>query len=347
MNKIKKINDTNTIFDELKRSNNKETFWSARDLAKALDYSEYRHFLPVIKKAKQACEKSGQLVDDHFEDVLDMIKLGKTATREVDDIFMSRYACYLVMQNADPSKEIVARGQTYFAIQTRRQELSDQTLEGQKRLYIRGEVTEENKKLLSTAQKAGVRKFGVFYDAGYRGLYGKSLSEIVKHKGIGKDQLLDRAGATELAANLFRITQTDEKIRQDNIKGERNAINTHNMIGGKIRKTIKEIGGVLPENLPPEVHIKELKKELKKLGGIKVSEKKTQALPSVENSIHILIPTNTETKDLKALNKLLKESPGETSVRLVFEGNISDEIVLPSKVTVSKKLISEIESILS
>lgn len=340
----------NKVFEKIKRtSESKPEYWSARELAKILEYSEYRHFLPVIEKAKEACKKSGQSVNDHFEDVLDMIELGKTATRQIQDIFLSRYAGYLIMQNADPSKEIVALGQTYFAIQTRRQELFDQLADNEKRLYIRGEVSEQNKKLFGTAKNAGVSRFGLFYDAGYRGLYGKSLAEIEERKGIKKGELLDRAGSTELAANLFRITQTDEKLRKDGVYGEREATNTHNMVGGKVRQTIKDIGGVLPEDLPPEKHIKELIRELKQLGAKeqkRITGEEYDKFKSEEPLI-IRIPPGTTVNILTKLNKLLRSNPGLTQVMLELpQGNQVRRLNLPYKVRVTKILLANVRKML-
>jgi DNA-damage-inducible protein D len=208
---------------------------------------------------------SGQTVDNHFTAFSKMVKLGLNSAREVRNWKLDRYACYLVAQNGDSKKPEIALAQTYFAIQTRKQEIFGQLSETDKRLFIRGEVSEENKKLFSTAKRAGVTRFGSFNDAGYRGLYGMTLDKIETKKGIKKGELLDRAGTTELAANLFRITQTEEKIKKDNIRGDDHASRAHFMVGGKVRQTIKDIGGTTPENLPPEKHIKELKSEKKKL----------------------------------------------------------------------------------
>jgi len=203
-----------------------------------------------------------------------MVAIGSNTMRKVVDWKLDRYACYLIAQNGDPNKQEIALAQTYFAIQTRKQEIFSQLSEDNKRLFIRGEVTAENKKLFSTAKQAGVTKFGSFNDAGYLGLYGMPLSDIEHKKGIKKGELLDRAGTTELAANLFRITQTDAKIKKDNLQGNYQASQAHFMVGGKVRQTIKDIGGVTPENLPPEQHIKELKKEAKKkIKGIQSKKK--------------------------------------------------------------------------
>lgn len=244
-------------------------YWEARELMELLGYAKWSNFEEVVYKAIQACLTSGQEIDNHFADIGKMVKIGLNTVRRVKDYKLDRYACYLIAQNGDSNKPEIALAQTYFAIQTRRQELLDQMSADEKRLFIRGEVTDHNKKLFSTAKAAGVSKFGLFNDAGYKGLYGLSIKDIEKRKGLKKGELLDRSGSTELAANLFRITQTDEKLKRDSIKGDRAAAQTHNMIGGKVRQTIKDIGGTMPEDLPPERHIKELKKSVKRLTTIK------------------------------------------------------------------------------
>jgi DNA-damage-inducible protein D len=241
-------------------------FWNARELMPLLGYDHWQKAEDVIGRAARACVNSGQVVDNHFNRTVKMVKIGINTVREVKDWKLDRYACYLIAQNGDPNKSEVAQAQSYFAIQTRKQELSGQISAEQKRLFIRNKVKEENKNLASTAKRAGVTKFGSFNDAGYLGLYGMNVRDIEQHKGIKKGELLDRAGSTELAANLFRITQTDEKIRTQNIRGQDEASQTHFIVGSKVRQTIKEIGGTMPEKLPTEKHIKEIKENLKKLG---------------------------------------------------------------------------------
>lgn len=238
-------------------------YWEARELLPLLGYKNWQKAEEVIGRAARACMNSGQDVDNHFNQTVKMVKIGSNTMREVRDYKLDRYACYLIAQNGDPNKPEIAMAQTYFAIQTRRQEIFEQLPDTSKRLFIRNQVSDHNKKLFRTAKEAGVSKFGLFNDAGYQGLYGSSLSDVEKRKGIKRGELLDRAGSTELAANLFRITQTDEKIKKDKIQGDRAASQTHFMVGGKVRQTIKDIGGVLPERLPPEQHIKQVKKELK------------------------------------------------------------------------------------
>ena len=238
-------------------------YWTARELMPLLGYGKWEKAEEVIARAARACVNSGQVVDNHFHQTGKMVEIGSNTVREVRDYKLDRYACYLIAQNGDPKKEAIALAQTYFATQTRKQEIFEQLPDAEKRVFIRGQVTDHNKKLFKTARRAGVTRFGTFNDAGYKGLYGMPLADIEQKKGIRKGELLDRAGSTELAANLFRITQTDEKITNDNIQGEDAASRTHFMVGGKVRQTIKDIGGTMPEHLPTERHIKEVKKEIK------------------------------------------------------------------------------------
>lgn len=245
-------------------------FWSSRDLARVLDYVAYVNFQQVIEKAKVACANSEQDVKDHFVDFNEMIELGKGARRKIKSVRLSRYACYLIIQNADPDKEIVARGQTYFAIQTRRQELSDQLLEDSQRLLLRNELAKHNKSLAGTAKEAGVIQpidYATFQNHGYMGLYGGlTAKKIHRNKGLKKSQsILDHMGSTELAANLFRATQTEDKIKKERIIGKENANQTHQQVGAKVRQTIKDIGGELPEHLPTAVSVKKLTKKQKVL----------------------------------------------------------------------------------
>ncbi|MDR1044622.1 MAG: DNA damage-inducible protein D [Candidatus Adiutrix sp.] len=251
-------------------------YWLARDLSKVLDYSEFRHFIPVVNKAVESCLNSGQPSHDHFEQVLVMIKLGKTAEREVGDIKLSRYACYLIVQNADPTKPVIALGQTYFAIQTRRQELADaQGLllkdEDQLRLKLRNDIKYHNKELASAAKGAGVETkfdYAIFQDEGYKGLYGgRGQKDIHRIKGLKKSQkILDHMGSTELAANLFRATQTADVLKKNQIKDKVAANETHHEVGRKVRKAISDIGGTMPENLEtPEKSIGQLETAKKKL----------------------------------------------------------------------------------
>jgi DNA-damage-inducible protein D len=253
-------------FEDIKEvDENGIEFWTARRLFPLLGYATWQAFDEVVTRAARAALNSGQIVDDHFSQLTKLVDIGSGGKRAVKDWKLDRYACYLIAQNGDPKIPQIAVAQTYFAIQTRRQEIFDKLPDAEKRLFIRGEVTNENKKLFKTAKEAGVSHFGLFNDAGYRGLYGAPLSDVEAKKGIKKGELLDRAGATELAANLFRITQTDEKLKKDDVRGDNAARSAHNMVGGKVRQTIKDIGGTLPENLKSEKHIKEIKKEIKLL----------------------------------------------------------------------------------
>jgi DNA-damage-inducible protein D len=260
-------------FDAIRQlDNDGNEFWLARQLSRILEYSEYRHFQPVIERAKEACKNSGQPVENHFEDILDMVDIGSGAKRQIADVKLSRYACYLIVQNGDPAKPVIAVGQTYFAIQTRRQELSDQEnfaqlTEDERRLMLRDELAHHNKALVAAAQNAGVATgldYAIFQDHGYKGLYGgMGAKDIHGRKGLKKSQkILDNMGSTELAANLFRATQTEEKLRRDNVKNKLVANRTHYEVGAKVRSTIKELGGTMPENLPkPEKSIQQLERE--------------------------------------------------------------------------------------
>jgi DNA-damage-inducible protein D len=250
-------------------------FWTARSVQGLLGYSDYRNFLNTVEKAKIACENSGQKAGDHFVDVTDMIEVGKGAEREIDDIRMTRYACYLTAQNGDTRKKPVAFAQTYFAIQTRRQEVQDDVSaqyaplpEDQKRILLREEIKDHNKKLASAAKGAGVVEpfdFAVFQTFGYKGLYGGlDVPGIRRVKGLNKGRnILDHMGSTELAANLFRATQTEEKLRKENIKGKELANATHHEVGRKVRQAIKDIGGTMPEHLPPAEDIVKVGKRLR------------------------------------------------------------------------------------
>lgn len=262
----------NTLFESIKEfDENGNEYWGARKLSKVLEYSEFRHFLPVIDRAKEACTNSRHEITDHFEDYLEEIIHGKGAKQEYESVKLSRYACYLIVQNADPSKEVVAQGQTYFAVQTRLQEIRQMeeynrlASEDEKRLFLREEMKRHNIQLADAAKFAGVVEpvdYAIFQNHGYMGLYGGlDAKGIHKNKGLKKSQnILDHMGSTELAANLFRATQTEEKLRRDNIKGKQQANKTHFEIGKKVRKTIEEIGGTMPENLPVADSIKKLEK---------------------------------------------------------------------------------------
>ena len=274
MNKL--IHPQTSIFEQIRHiDENGIEYWSAREMAKVLEYSEYRHFLPVIDKAKEACSNSNNSPLNHFEDVLEMIKIGKGGKREVESVKLSRYACYLIIQNADPSKEIVANGQSYFAVQTRLAEINQMdeynrlTSEEEKRLFLRNELARHNSQLADAAKNAGIIKsvdYAIFQNHGYQGLYGGlDAKAIHARKGLKKSQkILDHMGSTELAANLFRATQTEEKLRRENIKGKAEANKTHYEVGKKVRQTIKELGGTMPEDLPVAGSIKELERKEKK-----------------------------------------------------------------------------------
>ncbi|MBU0473508.1 MAG: DNA damage-inducible protein D [Bacteroidetes bacterium] len=267
-----------TVFEQIKRvDENGNEFWTARDLFKVLEYSEYRHFKPVIEKAKEACVNSKYKLANHFEDMLEMVPIGSGAERKTENIKLSRYACYLIVQNADPNKEVVALGQTYFAVQTRLQEIQQMDkynsldTEDEKRLFLRNELKRHNLQLADAARNSGVIShydYAIFQNHGYKGLYGGlDAKAIHENKGLKKTQkILDHMGSTELAANLFRATQTEEKLKRENIKGKNEANKTHFEVGKKVRQTIKELNGTMPEDLPTKESIKKLEDKSKKIG---------------------------------------------------------------------------------
>ncbi len=285
MANIDKMSVANSIFEQLRRlDENGNEYWTSRQLWRILEYTEYRHFLPVIDKAKSACENSNNQVVDHFEDILEMIEIGKGGQRELESVKLSRYACYLIVQNADPSKEVVAQGQTYFAVQTRIAEIKQMeeyntlSTEEEKRLFLRNELARHNSQLADAAKGAGVvepRDYAIFQNYGYQGLYGGlGAKEIHAKKGLKKSQkILDHMGSTELAANLFRATQAEEKLRRDEVKGKANANRTHHQVGVKVRQTIKELGGTMPEDLPTACGIKSVENKQKKMLKEKKDEK--------------------------------------------------------------------------
>lgn len=250
-------------------------YWLARELYPLLEYKRWDAFKKVIERATEACLKSNINKENHFRHLTKMVSLGYGSERSIEDVALSRYACYLIVQNGDPSKPVIAAGQTYFAIQTRRQELSDEEkfnelTDDQKRLYLRNELREHNKLLSAAAHDAGVieaRDYAIFQNYGYKGLYGGlGAKEIHERKGLQKNQkILDHMGHTELAANLFRATQTEEKLKRDKILGKDNANYTHYSVGQAVRETIKTLGGTMPEDLPtPTKSIKQLESDVKK-----------------------------------------------------------------------------------
>ena len=275
MSELVKYNEQ--TFESIKHINEYgEEYWLARELQPVLEYSQWRRFSDAIERAKLACKNSGSAIEDHFADVGKMVDIGSGAEREIDDVMLSRYACYLIVMNGDPRKEVIAVGQTYFAVKTRQQELIDnyeQLSEDQKRLAIRNEMIAHNKSLAEAAQMAGIedpRDYAIFQNKGYQGLYGGlGVKEIHARKGLKKSQkILDHMGSTELAANLFRATQTDEKLRRENIQGKQAAYDTHYEVGKKVRQNIQELGGTMPEDLPtPQKSIAQLEREQRRLKG--------------------------------------------------------------------------------
>ena len=245
-------------------------YWYAREFMKALEYKKWDKFINVIENAKIACKKSKNFIDDHFPQVERMVKIGSQTLRKILDYKLSRYACYLIVQNADPRKKEVALGQTYFAIQTRKQEIIEKEYnsltEDEKRIYQRNLTRKGNYSLNQTAKKSGVKNFDKFHNYGYKGLYnGETANDIAKRKGLRyREDILDNMGSDELIVNLFRISQTEQKLRKDNIQSEMDANKTHYEVGSKIRNTIKELGGTMPEDFPkPQKSLKQIEKENK------------------------------------------------------------------------------------
>lgn len=241
-------------------------YWMARDIQPILGYSaSWDNFQNVIKKARMACESGGENSSKHFHDTVKKVQAGSNAMVPKGDIFLTRYACYLIAMNGDTSKSEIGIAQTYFAVQARKQEIQDQLTNAERRLFLRERVKNANKSLASTAKNSGVQKYGLFQDAGYRGLYEMGLADIKIKKGLNKkEDLLDRAGRTELAANEFRITQTEEILKKEGITSEVLAIDTHRKVGQEVRNTIRKIGGKMPEDLAPEEPIKKLAAQLRK-----------------------------------------------------------------------------------
>lgn len=266
---------TETVFESIRHENEYgQEFWYARELYKVLEYKDFRNFELTIFKAMDACRNSKNEVSDHFGETTEMVTIGSGAKRELRSYALSRYACYLIVMNGDSSKEIIALGQTYFAIKARQNELIenyDKMNDDQKRLAIRHEMAEHNKLLVAAAKDSGVKTnldYSIFQNYGYMGLYGgMKAKDIHQHKGLKKSQkILDHMGYEELAANLFRATQTEAKLRRDKIQGKENANQTHYDVGAKVRQTIKELGGTMPEDLPaPNKSIQQLEREAKKI----------------------------------------------------------------------------------
>ena len=267
MNKLE-INNNKTFEDIKHIDENDSEFWYARELMSILQYANWQNFEKIIEKAKISCENSNINVLDHFIDVDKMVQIGSGAERKQKDYKLTRYACYLIAQNGDSRKKVIALAQTYFAVQTRKQEISEKEYssltEDEKRFYQRDLTRKGNYSLNQTAKKSSVKNFDKFHNAGYKGLYnGETADDIAKRKGLRyREDILDNMGSTELIANLFRISQTEEKLIRDNIQTEKEANKTHYNVGAKVRKTIKELGGTMPEDLPtPKKSLKQLEKE--------------------------------------------------------------------------------------
>ena len=267
MNELENINET--VFESIKHfDENGNEYWYARELQKVLEYNKWENFEKVIEKAKLSCLNSNYGLQDHFPDVRKMVDIGSNTLRNIVDYKLSRYACYLIAQNGDSRKKVIALAQTYFAIQTRKQELLEQEYnsltEDEKRFYQRDLTKKGNYSLNQTAKKAGVKNFDKFHNAGYKGLYnGETANDIAKRKGLRyREDILDNMGSVELGANIFRITQTEALLEKQEAPNEIIATNTHYKVGKTVRKAIEDLGGTMPEDLPtPDKSLKELEKE--------------------------------------------------------------------------------------
>ena len=271
MNELEQYKES--VFEKIKRVDSEgNEYWLARELQNVLGYVQWRRFKNIIHCAKTTCDNSGVNINEHFATVGKMVRLGSGSNRKIDDFKLSRYACYLIVQNGDSRKEVIAFGQTYFAIQTRKQELLDDEYsllnEEEKRLYRRRQTKDGNKILYKTAVSKGVKHFDKFTNAGYKGLYnGETANDIAKRKGLRyREEILDYMGSSELGANVFRITQTEELLNRQEEKSEKKAMDIHYNVGMAIRKTIEELGNTMPEDLPtPKKSIKEIENDDKKL----------------------------------------------------------------------------------
>ena len=270
---MKEIDNNNKSFEDIKHiDENSVEFWYARELMPILQYSNWQNFEKIIEKAKISCENSDISMFDHFTDVNKTIKMPKGATKVINDYKLSRYACYLIAQNGDSRKKVIALAQTYFAVQTRKQEINEKEYsmltEDEKRFYQRDLTRKGNYSLNIAAKKAGVKNFDKFHNSGYKGLYnGETADDIAKRKGLRyREDILDNMGSDELIANLFRISQTEQKLKRDKVNTEKQACDTHNKIGKIVRNAIKEAGGNMPEDLPtPKKSLKQLEKETNKM----------------------------------------------------------------------------------
>ena len=269
---MKEIERNNKSFEDIKHTDeNGVEFWYARELMPILQYSNWQNFEKIVNKAKISCENSNINVLDHFTDISKMVQIGSGAERKQQDYELTRYACYLIAQNGDSRKKVIALAQTYFAVQTRKQEITEKEYsmltEDEKRFYQRNLTRKGNYSLNQAAKKAGVKNFDKFHYSGYKGLYnGETADDIAKRKGLRyREDILDNMGSEELAANLFRITQTESRLKKDNIDSEKEANKTHNNIGKNIREVIAKNGGTMPEDLPtPKKSLKQLEKEKSK-----------------------------------------------------------------------------------